>query len=249
LANSFVENENGKLETSTTGNCSAITCDKICIGKFDLTDSLARVPPAKLPCVSPPSPCTTGGWKPSCSASETESWGSYTPKYLIGKRTVPVCDGAPVSAKLADGQIEDVCQECSGSDTPAALQLYTDAPTLEPTAEPTPSPTAEPTPSPTAEPTSYLTKTITVAKLNAVLKAQGAAFYNVQFIEVHYGRTDYLDKICNVLGLGSYKGTVGPDMCNSGADMYPSHCGQGWLGNKCHNGCGNNNYAAFTCTR
>jgi len=154
LANSFKENEDGKLETSTTGHCSEITCDNNCIGKFDLTDSLARVPPAKLPCVSPPSPCTKGGWTPSCSAQETADWGSYTPKYLIGKRTVPVCDGTPVSGKLADGQIEDNCQECSGSDAPAALHLYTDAPTLEPTPSPTtPSPTEAPTPDPTPAPT------------------------------------------------------------------------------------------------
>jgi len=153
LADSFKENEDGKLETRTTGHCSAITCDEKCIGKFDLTKSLARMPPAKLLCVAPTSPCTKGGWQPSCSALETENWGSYTPKYLIGKRTLPVCDGTPVSAKLADGQKEDVCQECSGSNTPAALHLYTDAPTLEPTPEPTPSPTENPTPQPTADPT------------------------------------------------------------------------------------------------
>ena len=90
-------------------------------------------------------------------------------------------------------------------------------------------------------------KLIYVSELNACLKSLGAQFYNVQWIEVAYGHTDYLTKICKEMGYSSYKSTHGGDKCNSGADMYPSYCNQGWLGPKCHNGCGNTNYDAFYC--
>ena len=30
--------------------------------------------------------------------------------------------------------------------------------------------------------------------------------------------------------------------------MYPGHCGQGWLGGKCLNGCGNANHLGFRCS-
>jgi len=88
---------------------------------------------------------------------------------------------------------------------------------------------------------------VTVADLNRFLLSRGAKFSNVQWIEVAYGKTDYLTKVCQGLGFSRYVGPVGGDRCNSGANMYPSHCNQGWLGGKCGNGCGNTNYAAFKC--
>jgi len=91
---------------------------------------------------------------------------------------------------------------------------------------------------------------ITVKELNSCLKALGAIFSNVQYIEVAYGHTDYLDNICDAFGLGLYAGPVGSDACYGGganAMMYPSHCSQGWLGDMCNNGCGYDNYDAFDC--
>jgi len=90
-------------------------------------------------------------------------------------------------------------------------------------------------------------KLIYVSELNACLKAAGAAFYSVQWIEVAYGHTDYLDNVCKAMGYAAYAGTHGGDQCGSSANMYPSHCGQGWLGSACGNGCGNTNYDAFYC--
>ena len=90
-------------------------------------------------------------------------------------------------------------------------------------------------------------KLIYVSELNACLQALGAQFHNVQYIEVHYGNTEYLDNICQAMGHASYNGCHGGDQCGPGADMYPSHCNQGWLGPACHNGCGNTNYDGFYC--
>jgi hypothetical protein len=90
-------------------------------------------------------------------------------------------------------------------------------------------------------------KLIMVADLNACLKAKGAAFYNVQWIEVAYGNTSYLDNVCKAMGYSSYSSPHGGDQCNNSANMYPSHCSQGWLGNACFNGCGNTNYDGFYC--
>ena len=90
-------------------------------------------------------------------------------------------------------------------------------------------------------------KLIMVADLNACLKAKGAAFYNVQWIEVAYGNTSYLDNVCKAMGYSSYSTTHGGDQCSNSANMYPSHCGQGWLGAACSNGCGNANYDGFYC--
>ena len=69
----------------------------------------------------------------------------------------------------------------------------------------------------------------------------------MQYIEVAYGNTDYLDNICQAMGHTSYSHCHGGDQCGPGADMYPSHCNQGWLGPACHNGCGNTNYDGFYC--
>ena len=90
-------------------------------------------------------------------------------------------------------------------------------------------------------------KLIYVSELNSCLAALGAQFSAVQYIEVAYGHTDYLDNICDAMGYQSYNGCHGGDQCGGSAKMYPSHCGQGWLGGPCHNGCGNVNYDAFYC--
>ncbi len=91
-------------------------------------------------------------------------------------------------------------------------------------------------------------KKITVAELNQCLAALGANCTNVQYIEVAYGKTDYLDKICKEFGYNAYSGNFGGDTCSGGSPrQYPSHCGQGWLGSCCNNGCGNTNYSAFFC--
>ena len=90
-------------------------------------------------------------------------------------------------------------------------------------------------------------KLILVAELNACLKFKGAAFFNVQYIEVAYGHTDYLDNVCQAMGYSGYSTTYGGDKCSTDAKMYPSHCAQGWLGNQCSNGCGNVNYDGFYC--
>jgi cysteine-rich repeat protein len=90
-------------------------------------------------------------------------------------------------------------------------------------------------------------KLIYIAELNACLSALGAAFSNVQWIEVAYDNTDYLDNVCQAFGYVVYTGPHGGDQCNSSANMYPSHCNQGWLGGACGNGCGNTNYDGFFC--
>jgi len=92
-------------------------------------------------------------------------------------------------------------------------------------------------------------KHVYVAALNKCLKRLGAKFYHVQWIEVAYGKTNYLTNICRKMfgGASRYIGTIGGDRCSSSAAMYPSSCGQGWLGRKCNNGCGNANYAGFRC--
>ncbi len=90
-------------------------------------------------------------------------------------------------------------------------------------------------------------KLIYVSELNACLSTLGAQFASVQWIEVAYGNTSYLTNICKEMGYSSYSTTHGGDKCSSSANMYPSHCNQGWLGGACHNGCGNTNYDGFYC--
>merc|ERR1712205_194114 len=94
-------------------------------------------------------------------------------------------------------------------------------------------------------------KHVYVAALNKCPKIIGAKFYHVQWIEVAYGHTNYLSNICRKMfgAHSSYAGTIGGDRCHHGsANMYPSHCNQGWKGRKCSNGCGNTNYAGFRCS-
>jgi len=90
-------------------------------------------------------------------------------------------------------------------------------------------------------------KIVTVADLNKFLKSRGAKFSNVKWIEIAYGKLDYLHNVCRSFGFSKYWRPVGGDRCSSSAYMYPSHCNQGWLGGPCSNGCGNTNYAAFEC--
>ncbi|MFT4626488.1 MAG: hypothetical protein ACI8PZ_005165 [Myxococcota bacterium] len=91
---------------------------------------------------------------------------------------------------------------------------------------------------------------IRVADLNLCLEGLGAEFSEVQYIEVAYGFTEYLDEVCDRFGYGPYLEPWGDDLCDGfgpGAYMYPSYCGFGWLGAGCYNGCGNDNYPGFVC--
>ena len=94
---------------------------------------------------------------------------------------------------------------------------------------------------------------ISVAELNSCLQTLGAAFYNVDYIEVAYGQTEHLDKVCSAFGYGSYSTTYGLDLCPNGPSdtpaMYPGPCNFDWLpAAKCHNGCANDNYGGFNCS-
>ena len=77
----------------------------------------------------------------------------------------------------------------------------------------------------------------------------------IEYIEIAYGKTEYLDNVCNFINPGSKFNKEltekQPDSCTDGNPvMYPSTCSQRWLGNDagCTNGCGNNNYQGFYCT-
>src|SRR6185436_1668564 len=67
---------------------------------------------------------------------------------------------------------------------------------------------------------------ITVAELNSCMATFGGNT-SIQYIEVAYGYTNYLDNICQAFGYQTYTGTHGGDQCSSGAIMYPSYCGYG----------------------
>ena len=76
---------------------------------------------------------------------------------------------------------------------------------------------------------------------------------SIEYIEIAYGNTDWLDNVCNAINSGSKfdkaRTETQPDACTVGsARMYPSTCSNGWLGNSCTNGCGNQNYNGFYCT-
>ena len=75
--------------------------------------------------------------------------------------------------------------------------------------------------------------------------------HQIEYIEVAYGYTAYLDNVCNAIHPGSSydSSRTGsqPDACTSTAYMYPGHCGGGWLRGDCRNGCGNANYRGFYC--
>lgn len=76
---------------------------------------------------------------------------------------------------------------------------------------------------------------------------------SIEYIEIAYGKTDWLDKVCDAINSGSIFDKVRtetqPDACSVGSPrMYPSICSNGWLGRSCTNGCGNQNYNGFYCT-
>ena len=76
---------------------------------------------------------------------------------------------------------------------------------------------------------------------------------SIEYIELDYGKTDWLDNVCNAINSGSVfdkaRTEAQPDACTVGSPrMYPSTCSNGWLGNSCNNGCGNKNYNGFYCT-
>ena len=76
---------------------------------------------------------------------------------------------------------------------------------------------------------------------------------SIEYIELDYGKTDWLDNVCNAINSGSTldkaRTEAQPDACIvGGASMYPSTCDDGWLGKSCTNGCGNKNYNGFYCT-
>lgn len=90
---------------------------------------------------------------------------------------------------------------------------------------------------------------ISVGELNACLAALGVSNPSIQFIEVAYGYTNYLDTICQEFGYASYSSPYGGDSCSSSARMYPSYCNPGIVSNGCTNGCGNTNYPGFVCNQ
>ena len=89
--------------------------------------------------------------------------------------------------------------------------------------------------------------------LRACLTSLGATGSNeIEYIETAYGNDDYLNKVCEAVDLSliydKSRTESQPDSCSGKSTyMYPSHCGQGWLGNDCTNGCGNDNYDGFYC--
>ena len=90
--------------------------------------------------------------------------------------------------------------------------------------------------------------------LRACLNSLGSSGTSqIEYIEISYGKTDFLDNVCDAINPGSIFNQAltetQPDSCTSGSSMmYPSYCSQGWLGGDCFNGCGNANYAGFYCT-
>ena len=82
-----------------------------------------------------------------------------------------------------------------------------------------------------------------------ILSATGTK--EIECMDVGYGHTDYLDKICNTIGenltYDSSRTESQPNVPTCGNTyMYPSHCNQGWLGTDCRNG-GGLAYAGFYC--
>ena len=75
----------------------------------------------------------------------------------------------------------------------------------------------------------------------------------IEYIEIHYGKTELLDNVCDAIKPGSTLDLslteTQPDMCSSGTKiMYPSNCKEGWIECDYSNGCGNANYEGFYCT-
>ena len=91
------------------------------------------------------------------------------------------------------------------------------------------------------------------ASLRGCLMILGATgTKEIEYIETSHGNTDYLDKICNVIGenltYDSSRTESQPDIFHSGsAYMYPASCGQGWLGRDCSRNYGDRNFAGFYC--
>jgi hypothetical protein len=88
---------------------------------------------------------------------------------------------------------------------------------------------------------------ILTSELNACMATLGG-FQDIEYIEIAYGHTDALDRVCRAFGYGNYTATHGFDQCSTSAAMYPSSCNQHWLNPlACINGCGNPNYDGFYC--
>ena len=89
--------------------------------------------------------------------------------------------------------------------------------------------------------------------LRTCLTSLGATGSNeIEYIETAYGNDDYLNKVCKAVDLSliydKSRTESQPDSCSDkSTSMYPSYCGQGWLGNDCTNRCGNDNYDGFYC--
>jgi len=77
----------------------------------------------------------------------------------------------------------------------------------------------------------------------------------VEYIDIHYGNTDYLDQVCGSINedfLFDLERTENQmDMClsNHTAYMYPSNCNQSWIGGDCISNCTFDNYEGFFCKR
>ena len=83
----------------------------------------------------------------------------------------------------------------------------------------------------------------------------GTGTIEIEYIETAYSTygLNYLDNVCKAinphLSYDKDRTEAQPDAFTSGsAYMYPSSCGQGWLGNDCSNGHGNSNYDGFYCS-
>ena len=74
----------------------------------------------------------------------------------------------------------------------------------------------------------------------------------IKYIEIAYGKTDFLDKICDAITPGSKLDLslteAQTDVCSLGTKvMYPSRCEEAWLECDQSNGCWNANYEGFYC--
>lgn len=94
---------------------------------------------------------------------------------------------------------------------------------------------------------------IKLRKCLNTLGSNGTA--RIEFIEIYYGNTDYLDQVCRIINeelLFDFERTENQlDTClsNHTAYMYPSKCNQTWLGDDCFNNCTYDNYEGFYCKR
>jgi len=102
----FSNNTEGKIQidSAKTEACSKLKCDTDSCTALDLSTSLGREPPTKLPCITPP---TT----PPCSCDPTK-WTSVTPLYFVGARTVPACTVAATVVSPANVAAKN-CKICT----------------------------------------------------------------------------------------------------------------------------------------